>query len=271
MRTTVTVDDAELVYERVGTGPVLAVIGGAAGGVGVFVRLAAALAHRFTVVTYDRRGTHRSTGRRDQQSEITRDSDDLAAVLDTIGATTAAVFATCGGASTGFDLAARRPDLIHTLVAHEPMTIRVLDDVDRQRAAIRDICVVNEFEGPVAAMREWMRLTRPDMPPAIGPESQALLARDGDYVVRCQIMSMAEFIPDCAALRASDVRIAVAVGDDSLRRGSTGARIGGRLAELLPCPVRTFPGHHTSYVDRPAEFSQALIDTIEHLADGSIT
>ncbi|WP_051162440.1 alpha/beta fold hydrolase [Nocardia brevicatena] len=270
MRTTVTIDDAELAYEQVGAGPVLVVIGGAASGVGVFARLAAALAHRFTVITYDRRGTHRSTGRRGHQVEIAQDSDDVAAVLDTIGATTAAVFATCGGASTGFDLAARRPDLIRTLVAHEPMTIRVLDDADKQRAAIRDLCVTNEFEGPAAAMRRWMRLTRPDVPPVIGPESQALLARDGDYVVRCQVMSMVEFVPDCATLRTSDVRIAVAVGNDSLRRESSGARIGGRLAELLSCPVRTFPGHHTSYVDRPAEFSQALVDTIECIADGSI-
>jgi pimeloyl-ACP methyl ester carboxylesterase len=75
------------------------------------------LAEAFTVVAVDRRGHGGSeriwATRRDQE-------DDLAALIETVGLGPAHVAGTSFGSAIALGLAARRPDLVRTLTAHEP-------------------------------------------------------------------------------------------------------------------------------------------------------
>ena len=57
------VEGARIRYERRGAGPALLLISGAGGDAGFFSGLAEVLADSFTVISYDRRGNSRSTGR----------------------------------------------------------------------------------------------------------------------------------------------------------------------------------------------------------------
>lgn len=84
----------------------------------MFVELAAELATRFKVVTYDPRGNSRSTfDAAPAPLDVNQQADDAAALIRHIGAP-AYVFGTSGGAHIGLDLAARHPYLIRSLVAH---------------------------------------------------------------------------------------------------------------------------------------------------------
>ncbi|WP_194927264.1 alpha/beta fold hydrolase [Catenulispora pinisilvae] len=81
-------DGATLAVDTVGEGPVVILVGGAFNDRGTVAGVAAELAPRFTVVTYDRRGRGESTdpvreagGGFDVQNEI----DDLAAVIENVG------------------------------------------------------------------------------------------------------------------------------------------------------------------------------------------
>jgi pimeloyl-ACP methyl ester carboxylesterase len=55
-------------------------------------------------------------------------ADDLHRLISVLGAGAADIFATSGGAVNALALAARRPEQVRTLVAHEPPAAPVLPD-----------------------------------------------------------------------------------------------------------------------------------------------
>ena len=106
-----------------------------------FAPLADALAGDHTVVTYDPRGFADSTiddpGQDSTHLELR--ADDVAAILDDLGAESADVFGSSGGAVTGLALVAGHRGRVRTLVAHEPPLLELLPDAAQQRAATQDI------------------------------------------------------------------------------------------------------------------------------------
>ena len=122
------------------------------------------LAGRFedrTVVTYDPRGTGRSP-RTDPSTESTPDDHaaDIAAVIEAVGAGPADVFGTSGGAINALALVAARPELVRTLVAHEPPLATVLPDRDAALAAIADVGDTYRASGLGPAMAKFIVLTQ---------------------------------------------------------------------------------------------------------------
>src|SRR6478735_7813412 len=127
----VTVPGARLHYEARGTGPLVLIIGSPMASAD-FAPLADALAGDHTVVTYDPRG-HAASTIEDLQEESTPESraDDIAAILDDLGAESADVFGSSGGAVTGLALVVRHPGRVRTLVAHEPPLLELLPEAAR--------------------------------------------------------------------------------------------------------------------------------------------
>jgi pimeloyl-ACP methyl ester carboxylesterase len=89
--------------------------------------VAPALAERFHVVTYDRRGHSRSPRPSTQGSQL-EDAMDLAALIEGLGLAPAHVVGNSFGAATALRLAAARPELVRSLVAHEPPLFGLLAD-----------------------------------------------------------------------------------------------------------------------------------------------
>jgi pimeloyl-ACP methyl ester carboxylesterase len=89
--------------------------------------VAPALSERFRVVTYDRRGHSRSPRPSTQGSQL-EDAMDLAALIEALGLAPAHVVGNSFGAATTLRLAAERPELFRSLVAHEPPLFGLLAD-----------------------------------------------------------------------------------------------------------------------------------------------
>ena len=160
----VDVPGAHLHYEVRGQGPLLLVVGSPMAAAD-FAPLADALASDHTVVTYDPRG-HAGSTIEDPDQDATAElrADDVAAILDALGAEAADVFGTSGGAVTGLALVTRHPGRVRTLVAHEPPLLELLPDADAQRAATDDIIETFHRDGMGAAWGKFMvqRGLRPD-------------------------------------------------------------------------------------------------------------
>ena len=106
---TLHVPGARLHYEVRGAGPVVLVIGSPMASA-EFAPLADALATDHTVVTYDPRGIAASSiDDPEQDSTPELRADDVAALLDAVGAESADVFGSSGGAVTGLALVAKHP------------------------------------------------------------------------------------------------------------------------------------------------------------------
>ena len=93
-----------------------------------------------TIVTYDPRGSDRST-KPDMTSPSTPDehADDLHRIIGEIGGGPVDLFASSGGATNALALVARHPEDVRTLVAHEPPIATVLPDHENAKAAARAV------------------------------------------------------------------------------------------------------------------------------------
>ena len=256
------------------TKPVLLLIGSPMGAEG-FVTLAGHFTDR-TVVTYDPRGAGRSK-RTDgaMETAVEEQADDLHRLIDTLGAGPADIFASSGGAVNALALAAKHPEQIRTLVAHEPPSAPDLPDRDQVLAACEDIKQTYLRDGFGPGMAKFIALVSHDGPlpdgyadqPGPDPAMFGLPTEDDgsrdDALLRLNMPSCPAYRHDFDALRAAPCRIVIGVGAESSRT------IAGRgaisVAECLGTPPVTFPGDHGGFLGgeyggmgKPDEFAATL-------------
>jgi pimeloyl-ACP methyl ester carboxylesterase len=287
---TLKVPGASLYYEVRGSGPVLLLICGGVYDAAGYAALAQELADRYTVVTYDRRGNSRSPldGPADRQ-RIEVHGDDAHRVLSEAGVTAdrpADVFGNSSGAMIGLELAARHPEQVRTLVAHEPPLFELLSDRDHWRTVIRNVEEAFRRDGAGPAMQVLGAAfatsgdepangeAAPDLEGRLpggaeapqgepDPETMAMMARfdrNMAFFIGYEVPAFNEFVPDFAALRASAARVVAAVGQAS--EGQPPYRAGVALAERLgPRPV-VFPGDHGGFGAVPEAFAAKLDEVL---------
>jgi pimeloyl-ACP methyl ester carboxylesterase len=267
---TLKVPGASLYYEAQGSGPVLLTIPGGPADGGVFAVLARFLADCFTVVRYDPRGNSRSVldGPPEDQ-KMDQHGDDAAQLLAAFGSEPAFVLGSSGGAQIGLNLAARHPERVHTLVAHEPPCIQLLPDAAESREKMESVYEAYRTSGPGAAMQRFLAVTgmgngpKPENAPPPPPEVREAFGRmqgNLDYFFAHGARPLSLFIPDVAALKSGSPRIVVGIGETS--SGQAAYRTAVALAERLGTQPVTFPGGHTGFTDRPAEFAERLNEAL---------
>ena len=112
------VNGCRLYAEVRGSGPSLLIIGAASDDAEMF-RPIAELLTGFTVVTWDPRGTRRSS-RDGWPCHSHTHADDAAALLGILGLAPAAVFGASAGGIVALSLALRYPDLVRQVLVYEP-------------------------------------------------------------------------------------------------------------------------------------------------------
>jgi pimeloyl-ACP methyl ester carboxylesterase len=271
MANTLKVPGANLYYEVRGSGPVLLLISGGPTDADVYAGLARSLADRYTVVTYDPRGNSRS--RVEGQPEDWRadiHADDAARLLEAVGNGPADVFGNSGGALVGLDLAARYPQKVRALVAHEPPAVELLPDAAEHRARLQEIHDTYRSAGVGAAMQKFLAfagLKGGPPPDATGgapspemAESMARMGRNVELFLAHGVRPGSTFVPDVAALRAGAPRIVVAGGETS--GDQLAYRSAVALAERLGTEVVPFPGDHGGFTSQPEPFAARLHEVL---------
>jgi pimeloyl-ACP methyl ester carboxylesterase len=258
--------------------PVLLMIGSPMGAAG-FDTLATYFTDR-TIVTYDPRGADRSE-RTDPDLEVTPDvhAADVAAVIEEVGGGPVDVFASSGGAVNALALVAAHPDLVGTLVAHEPPSASLLPDATEALAACRAVYDSYQQRGWGAGMAHFIALvslrgpvpadfaTQPAPDPAMfGMPTDENGSRD-DLMLGSNILTVTGHRPDIDGLLAASTRIVIAVGAGS--EGELAYRGGEAVAELLGTSPVTFPGDHGGFLGGeygqsgvPDEFAARLRDVL---------
>jgi pimeloyl-ACP methyl ester carboxylesterase len=260
------------------TEPVLLVIGSPMGADG-FVTLAEHFTDR-TVVTYDPRGAGRSK-RTDGASETTveEQADDLHRLIDAVGGGPVDILASSGGAVNALALAARHPEQIRTLVAHEPPAAQVLPDREVALAACDGIKETYLREGFGPGMAKFIALVSYEGPlpagfadqPGPDPATFGLPTVDDgsrdDALLCLNMPSCPAHRHDFDALRAAPCRIVIGVGADSSQ--NLAGRGGIAVAERLGTPPVTFPGGHDGFLGgeyggmgKPDEFAATLREVL---------
>ncbi|GAB3171447.1 alpha/beta hydrolase [Myceligenerans halotolerans] len=235
--------------------PTLVVIGLPMGAHG-FGSLVAHLTDR-TVVTYDPRGVERSTREPDSSTLLADHVDDVLRVIEAVGGGPVDLVGSSGGAVVALELAVRRPEVLRTVVAHEPPLPALLPDRDVVVAAMQDIHETYRAQGAGHAMAKFIALVmepgelgsdyvgRPAPEPAVfGLPADDDGARD-DVMLGSSMVWLPRHEPDWEALTRSEPRIVVGVGAE------TGEEITGRtsrsIAERLGRQPVVFPGGHGGF------------------------
>jgi pimeloyl-ACP methyl ester carboxylesterase len=255
----VSVPGARLHYEIRGSGPLLLVIGSPMASA-EFAPLADALAGDHTVVTYDPRGYANSpVDDPAAPSGVEQRADDINAILDDLGAESADVFGSSGGAVTGLALVARHPGRVRTLVAHEPPLLELLPDAAEQRANSEAIIDTFHREGFEAAWMHFMRNAgfdvSPDDVPGPGEPSEDEV-RQAARFFEIDLRPTTQYLPDIDALKNSSSRVIIGIGADSRRLITY--RTSMALAELIGTTPVEFPGDHGGFMGAPVEFADVL-------------
>jgi pimeloyl-ACP methyl ester carboxylesterase len=256
----VTVPGARLHYEIRGSGPLLLVIGSPMASA-EFAPLADALAGDHTVVTYDPRGYANSpVDDPAAPSSVEQRADDVNAILDDLGADSADLFGSSGGAVTGLALVARHPGRVRTLVAHEPPLLELLPDAAEQRANTEAIVDTFHRDGFAAAWQHFMRNAGFDVAAGGAPPDPAEASEDeGRQAARffeIDLYPTTRYLPDISALKNGSTRVVIGIGVDSGRLLTH--RTSVAMAERLGTTPVEFPGDHGGFMGAPIEFAETL-------------
>ena len=154
---TLKVPGAQLYDEISGDGPLLILIPGGKGEGDVFRPVARALAARYQVVIYDRRGFSRSTldGPQDYDHRLATDADDVRRLIEHRTSQSATIVGNSSGALVALEVVSRYPKRVQTVVAHEPPAVNLLPDAAKWRAFFDGVYDTYREEGIPKAMRQF--------------------------------------------------------------------------------------------------------------------
>ncbi len=263
---TLDVPGASIYYELRGSGPLLALIGAPMAST-FFGGLADLMASDYTVLTYDPRGSEKSTAT-DRTSATTPEvlADDVHRVLSRVSDQPVSILGSSGGAVTGLALVAAHPEQVENLIAHEPPLLTLLADAAERLSEVKDIYQTYLRAGSDAAMRRFLLSIgvlgeEEERAFAASPEPVAVPApevpqNDNDFFYANQIRATTSYRPDLEALKSGSTRLVVGVGAAST--GQLANRTGVALAEHLGLAITEFPGDHGGFIGEAPGFANRL-------------
>jgi pimeloyl-ACP methyl ester carboxylesterase len=260
MNKTLVVPEAELYYEVRGSGPLLVLVG-APMDADAFEPLAELLADNYTVLTTDPRGVKRSRLQPGGTSTPEQRADDLARLIRQVGAGPATVLGSSGGAVSVLALAQAHPELVSTVIAHEPPLDRLVEDGDELLARSERMMADYLAGDVIGAWKQFFEIANIQVPDGMlkgmfGGERDPQQVADERFWFGHELRESVSWLPDVSTLRDSGVRILIGIGEQS--SGQLCDRTSSALAERLGITPTRFPGDHTGFVGVPAEFAKTL-------------
>jgi pimeloyl-ACP methyl ester carboxylesterase len=224
----------------------------------VFEALVEPLARSFRVIRYDRRGHSRS--QYSGPAPRRRDEDDLAELIDALGLGPVHLVGTSYGALISLALAIRRPDLVRSVLGHEPAMLGVVPDpeVEALLADIQDELAAGDvargtrrfFEEAVLGPGAWERIPEALRRAAAGNAQTFIdLREDPEWAAL-----------DIAGLARVARPILITVGETS----PAWLRLTPRaVAEEAGIPTRAIPGAgHSPHLTHPGAFVDAIQELV---------
>lgn len=276
--TTATLDvpGATLYYETRGGGPVLLLIPGGNGDAGPFTAVGEALADRYTVVAYERRGFSRSPLDRPlrpgDDHDVAADADDAHRLLAHLTGEPAYVFGSSSGAVVALELMTRHADQVRLLLPHEPPAVTLLPDADELLGRLDGVYGTYRTSGETAAMAEFMEAVfgatgpgglggRPGDPapgqvPPGAAEMAGRIQANLAFWLEHELRTYPRHPVDIGALRAVAGRIAPVCGRES--RAQFPYRAATALAERIGAAATELPGGHVGYLTDADAFAAEL-------------
>jgi len=257
---------ATIHHELRGRGPLL-VLHAAPMTSDAFAAAADLFAADHTVLTSDPRGLGASTvDDRDRDVSPELRAEDMIRLLEHVDAGPAVLFGSSGGAVSALALATARPDLVSTVIAHEPPLAQLLPDRDRILAATDRMIETYLAGDRLGYWNQVLDVAGIVMPPEVvehvfGGPLDDRGAADERYAAVHMDRPTTCWKPDLHALRTVADRLVIGIGEDSA--GQLCDRAARALASHLGIDPTLFPGDHIGFAEDPAAFVARLSAVLE--------
>jgi pimeloyl-ACP methyl ester carboxylesterase len=252
----------ELYYEARGDGPALLLVAGGLADAGQFTALGEALAEQHKVITYDRRGNSRSPSPSGwTTTTVEEQAEDAAALLEALGISAASVYGHSIGAPIALGLALRRPEIVDTVILHDPALMSVLADPGAVLAVVGPLVEeAMQAGGPPAAADAFYRFAVGDALDALEPATYERMKADGAVLFSVEFQSLSGWRIDEEALGRARVPVLVLAGAGSppfFREAADwlAGRLGGAVEQV--------PGGHGAPFDHPADLAAQVARFID--------
>jgi pimeloyl-ACP methyl ester carboxylesterase len=262
---TTKVNGVELYYELEGSGDPLVLVHGSWGDHTTWEPLVDALDGSFRTLVFDRRG-HSDSERPPGQGSVEEDVDDVAALIEQLDLAPAHVLGNSFGAAISLRLAIRRPELLRSLLAHEPPVFPilagepemqpVLQEVQSRVQAVVALLEAGDFEVAARQFVETVALGPGAWENELTPELRQVFVFNAPTFLD-ETRDPQALMFDLDALPRFDGPALLTDGDQSPPFFPV---VVGKLAERLPrAQRRTLAGTgHVPQLSHPAEYAQVI-------------
>jgi pimeloyl-ACP methyl ester carboxylesterase len=226
-------------------------------------QVAPLLARRFRVIRYDRRG-HSQSEAPPGQGSVHEDVADLELLIERVAGPPAHVAANSFGASIALRLAAKRPDIVRTMVVHEPPLLGLLagdtEGEPLREAAMQGIATV----GDLLSRGELQNGARQFVEVALGPGGWDQLPSDVRETLVSNALTFLDELGDPDGL-SLDLGALAQVNKTLVSNGDQSPpfflAIVEKVASALPNAQRiTFAGAgHVPHSTHPGEYAEAVL------------
>ncbi len=263
------VPGAQLYYETIGSGPLLLFIPGGNGSCDLWRMLAEHLKSHFTVALYDRRGFSRSNliGAQDYEHRLGTDADDASRLIKHLSSDgTATVLGNSSGAIVSLELLSSHPDVLRTVITHEPPAVKFLPDCDELWKVQNDIYNTYRKSGVAPAIEKFADMVKAGAErPAL---TQGFTSTTPDVKFNTMYWFEREFLQypfrefDIKVLEKKKHLLLLANGRDS-NNEALHFRANVAIGERLGLKVALLPGMHVSFATNPRAWARDLMQALK--------
>jgi pimeloyl-ACP methyl ester carboxylesterase len=252
---TVEAGGVALAYEESGDGPPVVLVHGTATARTVWRETVEALGGGVRSIAYDRRA-YGDSGAPEPYGGTTvgEQADDLAELIEALGAGPAMLFGHELGALAVLDMVVRRPELARAAVLIEPPMLWLVPDGTDAVGELREAVAVGAREdGAAGAVRAYLEAVGgPEVAGLLGPERmEAALASPRAFAA--DLAAAASWSAGRRQIRAVETAVTLVSGTRSapVRRAATRA-----LADLLPSGrLVELESGHFAHLEKPGELA----------------
>ncbi|MTV81475.1 alpha/beta fold hydrolase [Secundilactobacillus folii] len=266
---------AILDYQVTGEGPVLILIPGANGTGNIFQQAVQFLKHKFTVVTFDRRGYGQSKLTEPLPDEVTdtnsryrlkTDAGDVAALAKLVSPNARVdIMGTSSGAIVAMETLQDHPEIVNQITFHEPPINSFMPSAKKDQADNEKIVETAFNKSIVAGMQlfgQIMNISPLDAkamnsrPAVVNSDSDDPAVAGTKHWFKYEVRQYTSSPMDIEGFKKSRDRIHLLNGTDSV--GSYPQKVNQFLANYLQLPIYDIPGGHLGYAQKPEGFATTL-------------
>lgn len=257
-------EDADIVYDREGRGPVVLTIPGGGGNGARFARLSAHLSDDYCVVRYDRRCNSRSSGDPAEPFSMAQQARDVVAILDAMRVEKAYLLGQGCGGGIALEVVTQFPDRVAGAMVHEVPILQMLPDMAKWVAFTDEVGEVFRSEGAGAAM---LRFNTGHLGYQLGENGVGDHGSAGnmEYFFASEMPVISMWMPDLAALRRRRVPVMGLIGRESAE--AYYSRATQILCHEIDCPMRVIAGRHVAFSQDPAALAADILDCLGSLRE----